>query len=259
MIKLIAIDADGTLLNSESAISGQNRQTISRCIQQGIKVVFITGKNLKAAKRIINTFRPPNPQVVSNGTLIVDQGLNHLDYRLINSGSVKSIIEFARKTGQLLFLSTLDGDLVYEQGLSEVAHKHYMRKVDDLMDPDIAGQVLLATILKREESGPIDALSIGQNLKDIKIRDAGFNYVNIFSRQAGKTFALNKVLHYLGLEPSQVMAIGDGENDLGIISMAGVGVAMGNACQKLKQAADWVTEDLDHHGVSIAIKKVLGF
>ncbi|MDZ7837053.1 MAG: HAD hydrolase family protein [Actinomycetota bacterium] len=206
----------------------------------------------------LDALSAPNPHVVSNGTLIVDQDLQHLDYRLIDPGSFKAIVKFARKTGQLLLASTLDGDLLYEKTLQSIEHKHYMRKVEDLLAQEVTSQVLLATILRKQDCEPIGYHHIAPDKSGIKIRDAGFNYVNIFNRQAGKTFALKKVLGYLNLDSSQVMAIGDGQNDLGIIKMAGIGVAMGNACSQLKEAADFVTEDLDHDGLSKALSRVLG-
>ncbi|MGM0365168.1 MAG: Cof-type HAD-IIB family hydrolase [Actinomycetota bacterium] len=255
MIKLLALDLDGTLLDSRSRISDKNRETVQKCLQRGIKVAIVTGQPLRSAGRIISSLGLASPHAVSNGTLIVDHRLKKLDYLPIDAPSYRAIVDFSRKMEQQLLVSTMDGRLTYESDLYGLPGKDRMVKTDDLLAEHIAENVLLCTIMTRDGSNvKIKAEDISG---EIKVRDSGLNYINIFNRRAGKTYGLKRILEYLKLSPDQVMAIGDGENDLGMIRMAKIGVAMGNASSMVKRHADYTTSDNDRHGLSEAIEQLL--
>jgi len=249
------MDVDGTLLDSQSRISEKNKRSVQKCISRGIKVAVITGQTLRSATKIIDGLGLANPHVVSNGTLVVDQKLKRLYSCLIDPQSYRAVVNFSREKQLQLLVSTLDGHLVFDRDLYGLPNKDKMVKADDLLAEHIAQNVLLCTIMTRDSSLKIRAQDIS---REIKVRDAGLNYINIFNRKAGKTYGLKKILEYLRLSPDQVMAIGDGENDLGMIKMAKIGVAMGNASPEVKKGADFVTLDNDHDGLSMAIEQFLG-
>ena len=83
--------------------------------------------------------------------------------------------------------------------------------------------------------------------------------MNLLNREAGKVAGLKKILEFYGIKLEEIMAIRDNNNDLGTIEIAGLGVAMGNATDTIKKAADHITEDNDHHGVAEAIYKFIKF
>ncbi len=97
MIKLVAIDLDGTLLDSQSNISQKNRKSIRRCLDKGIKVALVTGQNLHYARKIIDSLTLANPHVLANGALVVNQKLEKLYWHLIDPESYKNIVELCRK------------------------------------------------------------------------------------------------------------------------------------------------------------------
>jgi hypothetical protein len=94
---------------------------------------------------------------------------------------------------------------------------------------------------------------------DIKIRRGGPDLLNIMNRDAGKVAGLKKILEMSGIDKSEVMAIGDNNNDLGTIEFAGLGIAMGNASEDVKLAADHISSDNDNDGVAEAIYKFIQF
>jgi hypothetical protein len=85
----------------------------------------------------------------------------------------------------------------------------------------------------------------------------GVDFINVVASQVSKGEALKALASYLGIPLVKVMAIGDGANDVSLLSAAGLAVAMGNASDELKEVADYVTLDIDHSGVAEAIKRFL--
>ncbi len=256
MIKLLAMDLDGTLLNAQSRISQKNSIAVQKCQDQGIKVAVVTGQALHFASSIIHALGLDSAHVVSNGALAVDPGFNKLYCQTLEAAAYQSVVAFCKKEEVQLLVSTADGRLVYDRDVCRPPNKHRMVKVPDLSAGHIARQALLCTIMTHE-SHKID-LQAGDISPTVKVRDAGLNYINIFDRKAGKTFGLKKIMAYFGLSAQEVMAIGDGENDLGMIKMAGIGVAMGNAEPKVKNCADFVTLEQDQNGLALALQKFLG-
>ncbi len=149
----------------------------------------------------------------------------------------------------------MDGQLIFDRDSIGLDPKKKNVKTDDLLAKHIVDNVLLCTIKTLDSTSRIMAEDIGG---EVKVRNAGPNYINVFNRKAGKTYGLKKILEYLNLSPHQIMAVGDGENDLGMIQMAKIGVAMGNASFKVKSGADFVTLDNDQDGLSIALERFLG-
>ncbi len=260
MIKLLATDVDGTLYNKKDKISRKNKRAIRKCLDKGIKVMLSTGRGIFSAKKIIEELGLKNYHVLSNGTLIVDENLNRVEYLTLKRDSYKKIVELSRKLKEQLVVATLDGYILFEKeylGLeNELEKKENSLKVADLLSEDISDKVLLCTIISKD-SKYIDCK--GFNLGDnIKIRNAGPNFINFLNKNGGKTYAIKKVIKKLGITPNEFMAVGDGENDLGMIKLARIGVAMGNASEEIKMASDYTVSDNENDGLAEAIEKFLG-
>ena len=78
--------------------------------------------------------------------------------------------------------------------------------------------------------------------------------VDVIAKGGGKSTAIMRYLQMHNITPEEIIAFGDGENDMGMLQLAGIGVAMGNAGQQVKQAADYVTADIDDDGIEKALK-----
>ena len=85
----------------------------------------------------------------------------------------------------------------------------------------------------------------------------GVDFINVVAPGVSKGKALKALISHLEITPAEVIAIGDGNNDLSLLSVAGLGVAMGNATDEAKAAADYITLDVEHGGVAAAIRKFL--
>ena len=91
----------------------------------------------------------------------------------------------------------------------------------------------------------------------VKIRRAGPYFLNILNQKAGKLFGIKEILKKTGIKKENLMVVGDTELDIGIIKYAGVGVAMGNASQRVKDSANYISSDNNNSGVSKAINKYI--
>lgn len=258
MIKLVAIDLDGTLYNSDSKVSPENREAITKCLKKGIKVIITTGKTIYSVSNIIDQLNLVDPQIVSGGAAIIDSNKNILFKLNIPLDLGNEVVLLCRKHKQGLALSAEDGLLYYEKDhpgidfIAETGDKTV--KVDDLIKDNITSKALVFTvpIEAKDEFNQIMEKEFGHKLK---LRRGGPVFLNVVNKNAGKAFALNKILEQFGLKSSQVAAIGDSENDLGMLNLAGLAIAMGNAPEAVKVAADTVVSNNDQNGVAEALYK----
>jgi len=257
-IELIAIDLDGTLFNSKSEISQRNKDAIKKCLENKIKIIITTAKTVNWAKKLIKDLNLKDPQIASAGAVIVnpDGDLNYIKKIPINS--YKKIINLTRRYEMGIGVCCLDSLVYYEK---DDPFLHYIwdsgeipGKTDNLLRNEIASQALLITIAVNEEHF-FNKIFVSEIGNELKIRRAGEYFLTAYNKRAGKLGALRNVLRITGVNPSNIMAIGDSEGDLGMINLAGIGIAMGNASKKLKEAAEFVVSDNDNDGVAEAIDK----
>jgi Cof subfamily protein (haloacid dehalogenase superfamily) len=264
LIRLITIDLDGTLFDYNSEISHKNRQAINDCIKNGIKVVVSSGKSIKCVGTVSRELGLVDPQIASGGTAVITPDLKLLAVMKIPRDSVLKAIDLARKDNIGLALDTTDGHLYYEKkypGMEFFFESgEFIEKVKDMRQDHIVDNALLFTLIVNENDAFNKILEMNAD-EDIKIR-RGSPYllnINIMSRGAGKVAGLRKILEISNIDKSEVMAIGDNNNDLGTIEFAGLGIAMGNASDDVKLAADHITTDNDNNGVAEAIYKFIQF
>ncbi|MGG3914057.1 Cof-type HAD-IIB family hydrolase [Rossellomorea vietnamensis] len=241
-IKLIALDMDGTLVNHEGEVSPENEQAIQRAKEKGIHVVLSTGRSLFTCRDISDELGRSSYLVTVNGGEIYDHEYNLVDRIPLDIDLVKQLwalkeehdVYFWSSTSQGLFNSRKPFD-------RDIESYNWLKFGFDIQDDDVR-KVLMDELVKNE------ALEItNSSPTNIEINPAGVN----------KAAALVKVCKWLDLSMDQVMAVGDSMNDIAMIREAGFGVAMGNAQEAVKEAADWVTGINTEHGVAQAIDKVL--
>lgn len=244
-IKLIALDMDGTLVNDEGMVSPENEKAIDLAKEKGIHVVLSTGRSLRTCRDISDQLGRSSYLVTVNGGDIYDKEYNLVHGTPLDTELVKELWKLKE---------THDKDSVYfwsstSQGLFN-SHNPFDGKIEDYnwlkfgfdIKDDEVRKVVLDELMNNE------ALEVSNSSPtNIEINPAGVN----------KAAALVKVCEWLGLSMDQVMACGDSLNDIAMIREAGIGVAMGNAQEVVKEAADWVTGRNTDHGVAQAIHKLL--
>jgi len=261
LVKLITIDLDGTLLDSGSKISEENRTAVRRCIDSGIKVTLCTGKSIQCSAKIIQELGLEDLHIVSGGAVVMDSLQKPVMTIRIPAESAKNVISLGRKNNVGVALGTTDGLLYYDRYYPEIdviyRSGEVIEKVDDIMAEYIINNGLLFTITV-DDTHPFNRILKENTGPDIKIRRGGPYFLNVLHEKAGKVAGLKKVLSLYEIDPKDVMAIGDSNNDVGIMGFAGLSVAMGNAPDQVKKIADCITADNDSSGVAKAIYDFAG-
>lgn len=270
-IKLIAIDLDGTLLDSNRNLSKENLQAIQEAKAAGVRVVLCTGRPLRSMNYLLDEAglkEEGDLAITYNGGLIQKTNTGETVHELtFNREECLEIFELS----QLLNLPVnfIDLDYIYEppypvgvesiynKGTTNIPKNEALQfaaiQMEKLPDP--------FTINKAVMSRPAEELDAAIP----KIPASYYEKFNIYKSQShileilplhvDKGFAMRVVGELLGLEKDQIMGIGDQENDLTLVQHAGLGIAMGNAIDIVKESADYVTKTNDENGVAHVIHK----
>lgn len=260
-IKLVAVDLDGTLLNDAKQVSEQTAGALKCLPDRGVKVVIASARPPRSVRHIYRALQLDTWQINYNGALIWDEvTTTAIFHRPLPKGVARRIIEDARD----LFEET--------QVACEILDKWYTDRFDPtnttetgkLFKPDViapletfcTGQVtklmLLASpvIISKLESAIAAA-----HEDEVTVVRTDENLLQIMDRRVSKAVALQIVAKQYGVPLEQVMAIGDAPNDVGMLQISGVAVAMDNAHKLVKKAAHWVAPSNNDHGVHAALQR----
>lgn len=266
--KLLVIDIDGTLLDGNKNISTENLKALARVRNLGIKVSLSTGRSLKASLRIIEQLALDNYHVSFDGALVSHPQLEEEVYAdPIRPSVVKQMVEFARKHELNLELYTATHYFTERETWSTEAHRQFFGVHHTLTD--FTGiwereRILKGGIVPTTPQEEAQANAFCRHFKDSlhfsQARTPAYPniiFINVLAPAVSKGKALEALAAHLELPLSEVVAVGDGSNDISLLSSAGLAIAMGNACHEVKAIADYVTLDVDHSGLAVAIEKFL--
>ena len=269
-IKLLALDLDGTLLNEKKEISPRTWAALERARSQGVLVVPVTGRPSQGVPQVVRTMPGLRYVVSSNGATIRDivTGETLLEKHLsadtcllvLDKCAHVPMIRQAFRNG-VGYLSRADYNTLRDRyaGTSMLQYHLDTRQVL----PGTVAEFLAAhrqpveelfflTDSPREKA---DLRALLTGLPGIGFADPFPNDLEVIAGDIDKGEALRFLLRHLGLEASQVLAMGDGGSDLPLLQAAGIGVAMANATEGVKAAADFVTTSCDEDGVAVALEK----
>ena len=261
-IKMVALDLDDTLLNSQLKISPACVRAIRAARQKGVIITLSTGRMFQSAL-------PYARQLEIDVLIITYQGAwvksslsgEVLYYQPVPAGLARQVMLFFRQQG-VHYHCYYNDELCIESSSAEADDYACLAGVDARMYDD------LITALGHYDTLKIMAISTNESRllemeKEMKARFADQLYITrskpfyleVMNRLAGKAQALALIADHLGIQPAEVMAIGDSFNDLDMIKWAGWGVAMGNAIASVKEAADFVTFSNEEEGVAEALQR----
>jgi len=262
-IRLIALDLDGTLLNSEGVIPEANHRAISQARERGVKVVLATARAFPSAAPFARRLHLDTPLICANGAVIKD--LKGVEWwsRRIDLDLARQIAAWADAEGHALI--TLVGDHIYytwpESWAGEDwSPRPYDRVVDSNLAPLTAPPLRIIAIGEETCRALLERFELqaeGRVRFDRYERDGRLISVVAVHAAASKEGALNRLCARWGLNPAQVMALGDNFPDLGMLRWAGVGVAMGNAPLEMRREIKWVAPSNDEAGVAWAIRRFI--
>lgn len=265
-IDLVAIDLDGTLLNSQHQLSERNVQAIRKAMEHGVKVILVTGKTHHSAKDIIGTLGLTTPGIYNQGliTALPDGKITHQTY--LDADIARHIITYAEDRG--FDVAVYSGNKILVKRLSrwfEDLHHKYHEPMPEAIGPlqNILSDIPInkIMILKEGDAKRIKALRWQleiQYANQARLLQPIFgDMLEVLPPNTGKGVALKHVLKDLGIKPEKAMAIGDGENDIDMFTLVGLSVAMGNAWDVVKAKANHVVGTNDQDGVAEAIEKFI--
>lgn len=270
-VKLIAIDLDGTLLDSRKQVSQRNLDVLERARQQGVLIVPVTGRPAQGLPQAVLDLPGLRYAVTSNGAtirdLVEDRFLleKHLTPAcsleiLARCAEVPMIREVFREG--VGYLTQADWDTLMDRHREDPAMLEYVlgtRRVlpgsleDFLREDDRpVEELFFLTDSPQEKTALRQRLSA---LPDVSFADPFPNDLEVLAGGIDKGLGFLHLLEHLGIDPAETLALGDGGSDLPLLKAAGIGVAMGNALPFVQKEADWVTATCDEDGVALAIEK----
>lgn len=236
-IKLIALDMDGTLLNNEGEISEGNRKAIAKAQEKGIYVVLSTGRSITTCRHFAKSLKLTSYIITVNGSEIWDSNDQLIERNTLSSNHIETMHSLTNTHNTHFWAVTTDK--VWRGEFPENITDHEWLKYGfDVQDDEIR-KVILDELTRNPE------LEVSNSSPtNIEVNAVGIN----------KAKALETISEKLGITLDNVMAMGDSLNDLAMIKAAGVGVAMGNAQDLVKEEANWVTATNVEDGVAKAIE-----
>lgn len=263
MIKLIALDLDGTLLNSEHAVSEANKQMIHAYKQSGCSFVLCTGRPHVGITSIIETLglKGQGYAVSFNGSVIHDlatdeivhnRPLSYQDLLEIDRLSQTIGVDYHIQSTAGIFTTSNDINIhtAFDSWLN--GSRITVKGIEDLRCTDINKVLFVSEPTRLDQKIAAVPKHFRSKYNLMKSLDCFYEFLD---RRANKGTALQAVSDRLGILPEEVLAIGDNDNDVSMFDFAGISVAMGNGSAKAKAAADFVTRSNDEDGVAYALEK----
>lgn len=258
--RLIALDLDGTLLHEDLSISPRVRRTLERATAGGIRVTLASGRGYPSMRRWADELGIVTPLICYQGAVIADPATHRRVYqRPFGFDLVRDVVAFARARDLSLTLYVADEIYVENRRHSRAFYDKWfglpLHVVDDLMGT-LPGEPDKFLIVGDEDEldalRPAVASTFGDRLQIVRSHRY---FLEGLSADASKGRALAWLAGELGVARGETVAIGDSGNDRAMIAWAGLGVAMGNASDEARSAADWIAPGVDEDGVAEAIER----
>lgn len=267
--RMLAVNIDGTLLQSNGRLSKSTKEAIEYVERKGIYVTLVTSRSLPSAKKVAKALRLDGYIVTHEGAVISNAEDDTIYVKRLSEDLTADIVRFLEG-----FICQIR--LVHEKfslaNKSKLNHNMMAKTVLSSGDPvfyshqfvDILSDVLLEEpvsppkmeVYFEEKKDCMDAKEVLEKMfEDIHIIQHNDLRLDILPEGVSKLNGLLFLGEKLGIKSSQIVAIGDNMDDLEMIEAAGLGVAMGNAPNQLKIASDWVTRSNNQEGVAYMIKE----
>jgi len=262
MYKLLAFDVDGTLVEKEERLSKETIEALKRVRDQGIQITIATGRSYSGITQIIDEVGFKLPVITFNGANVVDVESEEVIYsKELNDDDAK-ILDQLSKEFEIPYIVWANNNL-YASEMNEKV-KWYAERfncnayiVEDFSEALSYGVTKFLWFLKIEDVDGVKKRLEGRVPESVSYFTSRPEFLEFINADVSKGVALDFLATKLGIKQSEVMAFGDGENDMEMIKYAGKGIAMGNAKDHVKAVADYVTDANTENGIANAINKFI--
>jgi len=290
MYKIVAIDLDGTLLNSFGEITPNTKEVLKKAINKGVQVVLASGRPISAIENIASEIGSNEYLISGNGALVYDIKEKQIVYdKFLSKEQVLEIVDICEEnsiycnvyTEQEVIAKSLNYNVLFyhKENAKKPEGKRtninivtslrkYIEDLDDnarflkvtVCDPNRL--IFNGIIRKLRNIETIDVLDVSHMSRktikdgtdDVQIE---YFYTEITNKNVNKWTAIEYLLTKENVNPEEVMAIGDNVNDKEMIENAGLGVVMGNSSPQMKEIADIVVSDNNSDGIVEAVEKFI--
>lgn len=241
--KLIALDLDETTLRSDKSITDTNKAAVKKALDKGIKVVLCSGRTFGGMIDVANELgiTGSNQYMITNGGDLIQDLEGKIIFKKILTAEDCEITTSFLNQNKIKFV------LIDTDNNTYPSYQEWQKKQTDIV------KVLMH--IKKDDMEKISTLIHEKFDKDYFVVKTGAEYLEIFPQDISKGKTVERLAKHLNIDLKQVMAMGDMNNDISMIKIAGMGVAMGNAAKDVKDISNYVTADNNHSGVGLAIEK----
>jgi Cof subfamily protein (haloacid dehalogenase superfamily) len=262
MYRLLAIDLDGTLLTPDHIITQRTHNILQRAAKADIRIVIATGRGPTVFRLLLGQLPLNGPQITSNGAAIIDLPTNRVMHeQFMPATVVLPAIEVLRSLDlQLCYYSS--EHLYMEKALYMAHDDDYLASFAAVEIDDIT-KAAQQPCLKLGATGDISTIRAKRQQLDrlfsgqLYVTQTAPQWIEILHPDVSKANALKIIAQDFGIPPEEIIAIGDNHNDIGMLRFAGLGIAMGNAHDEVKDVADYITLKNTEDGVAVALEKFL--
>lgn len=286
MYKLVAIDLDGTLLNSYGNVTEYTKQTIKKCIQKGIEIVLASGRPNDSIEAIAKEIGATNYFISGNGALIYDMQKQESIYeKYMTKEKVLEIIKICEEnsisynvyTNKTILATSLKHNVLYyhKENLKKEENKkthinivenmyEYVKQLNEerflkITVCDENNSIFNSIIRKLRQIEGIEVLDVShmsrkiirQGTEEIPIE---YYYTEVSLAEVDKWNAIEFLREKLGIKKEEIIAIGDNMNDKKMIEEAGLGIIMKGSTPIVSEVADYITEGNNEDGVAKALE-----
>lgn len=266
-IKMIGFDLDGTLLTTDKKLTEYTKEILDEAIKRGIVVLPVTGRPLSGVPKELLSYEGMHYVITSNGARVVEDGKTICE-KLLSVEKARKILDIFEDYDTLR-------EIYYDgQGYAE---ENFIENVEKYLENPAMAQYIASTRLPvrdirekfEKENRSVDKIQgIFRRLPDkkeaweriealgeVEVTGAMRNNIEVNAGGVHKGVSLLWLAQKLGIKREEIMAFGDGSNDLKMIQDAGIGVAMSNGISQIIEAADVIAPSNDEDGVAKIIKK----
>lgn len=276
-IKAIALDLDKTTLNVEGNLSNANREAIEYAVSKGVQVIVASGRSLYSLPDQVTGIGGVEYAVTSNGASVyrLSDGMCLRQYKMTKESVLKilQLTEAESQAQEVAYEVFVDGE-AYAQAEYVADPVHFgasPRAVFYIQESRKPVENICEFILEHVEE--LDSMDVVRpegsgkdflwerlcaEVPDVYMTSSVRQLIEISYKDSGKHMGIKFLADHLGISLKELAAFGDGDNDAEMLKEAGIGIAVANATEKCRQAADYVVPGHDEDGVACGIYALLG-
>lgn len=272
-MKLIAADLDGTILNSSLKPSEKTIETLKKVINKGHVFIPATGRTFYTIPKEIRELPGIEYVLYSSGAIVKNLRTGEIIYdRCLSPNSIKEVLGILKDYDYILEVYNDGKAYITEDKLSHITDYESVQEYIDYFKNDVI-HISEDKLFEIINSKPIEKMNIRVNLNkyntrselieqlrkipnlDIVVQVEG--NIEVIHKDANKGLGIKALAEYMDINPKNIIALGDSDNDIPMLKYAGIGVSMGQAKDHVKEYADYITSDYNNDGVSKALEKFI--